>query len=210
MLVDGVQAVGTVPIDVKALGVDAYAVARHKFMCGPDGAGALYVSSTIMERIAPTFSGACSDRAHGGGGGFLPMPNAERYELSTRAIDAYVGGTAALKWFMGEVGPEYAFARIAQLKRELWQNLSRVRGVHLLSPHDPPGALLTFHVDGVAAGDVVSRLKPYRVDARTIEITKPAAVRLSVGFWNRDEDPGAIAEAVERVTRAAPASPMRS
>lgn len=39
VIVDGVQAVGNYPIDVQELGVDGYAMARHKFLFGPDGAG---------------------------------------------------------------------------------------------------------------------------------------------------------------------------
>jgi len=43
LFADGVQAAGTCPIDVRASGVDGYAIARHKFLCGPASAGALYV-----------------------------------------------------------------------------------------------------------------------------------------------------------------------
>ena len=41
VLLDGAQGVGAVPVDVGALGCDAYAGAGQKWMCGPDGLGML-------------------------------------------------------------------------------------------------------------------------------------------------------------------------
>ena len=39
VLLDGAQGVGAVPVDVVALGCDAYAGAGQKWLCGPDGTG---------------------------------------------------------------------------------------------------------------------------------------------------------------------------
>jgi selenocysteine lyase/cysteine desulfurase len=52
VLLDGAQGVGAIEVDVRALGCDAYAGAGQKWLCGPDGTGMLYVSSTLRERIA--------------------------------------------------------------------------------------------------------------------------------------------------------------
>jgi selenocysteine lyase/cysteine desulfurase len=51
VLLDGAQGVGAVPVDVQALGCDAYAGAGQKWMCGPDGLGMLYVSPALSERL---------------------------------------------------------------------------------------------------------------------------------------------------------------
>ena len=52
VLLDGAQGVGAVPVDVAALGCDAYAGAGQKWLCGPDGTGMLYVSPGLRERLA--------------------------------------------------------------------------------------------------------------------------------------------------------------
>jgi L-cysteine/cystine lyase len=51
VLLDGAQGVGAIPVDVRALGCDAYAGAGQKWLCGPDGTGMLYVSPGLRERL---------------------------------------------------------------------------------------------------------------------------------------------------------------
>ena len=53
-VVDAIQGLGALPLDVKACGVDALAADGHKWICGPEGAGILYVRREARERIAPT------------------------------------------------------------------------------------------------------------------------------------------------------------
>ncbi len=57
VLLDGAQGVGAVPVDVGALGCDAYAGAGQKWLCGPDGTGMLYVSPALRERLQVTRRG---------------------------------------------------------------------------------------------------------------------------------------------------------
>jgi selenocysteine lyase/cysteine desulfurase len=51
VVLDGAQGVGAVPVDVRALGCDAYAGAGQKWLCGPDGIGMLYVAPSLLESL---------------------------------------------------------------------------------------------------------------------------------------------------------------
>ena len=55
-LVDGAQAVGQFPIDLAALGCDAYSVSLHKWMLAPAGTGFLFVRRDARDRIRTAFA----------------------------------------------------------------------------------------------------------------------------------------------------------
>ena len=53
LVCDGAQAPGMLQVDVKALGVDAYASSSHKWMLAPKGSGLLYIRKEVQDRIQP-------------------------------------------------------------------------------------------------------------------------------------------------------------
>jgi kynureninase len=54
---DGFHAVGVIPVDVKALGVDFYAGGVLKWLCGGPGGCFLYVSPATSAKLEPAFTG---------------------------------------------------------------------------------------------------------------------------------------------------------
>lgn len=205
VLADGAQALGAVPIDVNELGVNAYAVSCHKFACGPDGAGALFIREDSQHRVSPVFAGVCSTTLltakapTAPSEGFQLLDTAERYEVSTRSIEAYVGGAGALRWLSDEVGLQFAFARTRILRQALREKLEALDNVAVVSPKTAGGGSLTFRPLSMPAKVVVERLEAAHIHSRCIEATSPNSVRLSVGFWNRDEDIDVIASCVQHL-----------
>ncbi len=64
MHTDAVQAVGKIPVDVKALGVDLLSLSAHKFN-GPKGAGALWIKRGT--RMRPILTGGKHERSRRAG-----------------------------------------------------------------------------------------------------------------------------------------------
>ena len=52
-VVDGAHAPGHVPVDLAAMGADAYAGNAHKWLCAPKGAGFLWARPELQERLDP-------------------------------------------------------------------------------------------------------------------------------------------------------------
>jgi len=195
LLADGIQAVGTRFVDVKKLDVDGYALARHKFLCGPDGAGALYVSKDAMDMIEPTYSGVFSDAHHGSGELTYP-DSAQRYEVSTRPLPVIQGGTAATEWIMDKVSLPFIVESTAGLYRALWDGLNDISMVDLISARDQ-NSLLSFRVKGVEPKQVVDEFKRHYIFTRTAGAIDPPVVRIAIGFWNRESDMEKIVEVVK-------------
>ena len=62
--VDGAQAPGMLPVDVRDIGCHAYATSGHKWLLGPKGTGLLYVRRDALNTIDPTYGGGYSANGH--------------------------------------------------------------------------------------------------------------------------------------------------
>jgi cysteine desulfurase len=105
---DATQAVGKIPVDVEALGVDLMSFSAHKIY-GPKGVGALYV------------------RREGGGVRLEPLIDGGGQEGGLRSgtlnVPGIVGFARAVELSIAEMPSESA--RIAALRQRLWEGLRR-------------------------------------------------------------------------------------
>lgn len=83
--IDGTQAVGKIPIDVKKVGIDAMSFAPHKFH-GPKGVGCLFVRKGV--RFAPLLIGGPQEKDRRGGTENVPgiVGTAEAAELAGKHL----------------------------------------------------------------------------------------------------------------------------
>src|SRR3989440_2485252 len=95
VVIDGAQSAGAIPIDVKALGVDFYAIPMQKWLCGPDGTGALYARREALNYVKPTYVGYFSTK-HEEGVEWALVDSAQRFEGITRQTAAVAGQATAL------------------------------------------------------------------------------------------------------------------
>jgi len=109
---DAVQAVGHVPVDVRALGVDMLSLAAHKFH-GPKGVGALYCRRGSVP-LRPVLLGGAQERGRRAG---------------TENLPAIAGMAAALEEAVSDL-PETG-ARIAEYRDQLTDGLTGLPYTHL-------------------------------------------------------------------------------
>ena len=103
---DAVQAVGHIPVDVKALGVDMLSLAAHKFH-GPKGVGALYCRKGIRPEIL--IQGGAQERGRRGG---------------TENMPGIVGMAAALKEAVSNLPAD--MEKVTALREKLIAGLSKI------------------------------------------------------------------------------------
>jgi L-cysteine/cystine lyase len=194
VLIDGAQSAGAIPIDVKALEVDFYAIPMQKWLCGPGGTGALYVSQEAMHHVAPTYVGYMSV-VHEGDEEWQLHRNAQRFELGGRLTAALAGQSAALHWLENTVGYEWLFGRISQLHSYTYQTLQAIPGLTLLTPQPGASGLIALTLAGIDDSEAVKQLQErYNIYIRNIPPTH--ALRISTGFYNTEEEIDTLAQAL--------------
>ncbi|MFI4897038.1 MAG: aminotransferase class V-fold PLP-dependent enzyme [Phycisphaerales bacterium JB059] len=153
-LLDGAQAVGIKPIDVAALGVDMLAIAGHKGLFGPTGAGALWVAEHVTLRTLAE-GGTGGDSGKHGLPGHVPAD----YEVGTQNLPAIAGAGAGASWLL-EQGVERVNANEHALVERLIGGLSEIRGVTIYGGRDVSQrtAAVSINVDGVAPKRVSAAL----------------------------------------------------
>ena len=209
---DAVQAVGHVPFDVEALGVDLASMSAHK-MYGPKGVGALYVRRSPKVALEPQTVGGGQEQG---------------LRAGTLNVPAIVGFGAAAA--IAREGLAAEQPRVAALRDRLLAGLTHgLEGVAVTGPlterlpHNlhvrfagvDGEALMTSLADDVAVSSGAacasgSREPSHVMTALGLDVVdRWGAVRFGLGRGtSADEIDRAVACVVERVTRLRALSPV--
>jgi L-cysteine/cystine lyase len=206
--VDGAQSTGATPLDLPGSGVDFYAMSGQKWLCGPEGIGALYVRKERLSELQPTFVGYASMGDAGIydlRGAYMPAPNARRYEVATVNRPTIKAMTANMAWLEESVGWEWIHARIISLAEYARRRLAQLPGVTIITPPGPQAGLMTFNLTGYDPARVVAKLAEDDIIVRFIP--EPYyALRISTGFYNNEQDIDTLVEAIQCIQAGAPES----
>jgi L-cysteine/cystine lyase len=186
--VDGAQSAGAIPVDVHALDIDFYAVPGQKWLCGPEGVGALYVRKACLSALAPTYIGGFALRDFDAvdlTGNFLAAPDARRYEQSSIYWPALYGMQESLRWLEEDLGWSWLFARTAAITARCRALLSELPGVTLHTPAQQ-GSLTAFSVAGIEAQAAATQLSEQGVIIRPIPHYN--WLRVATGFFTTEAD----------------------
>ena len=172
-VVDGAQAVGQIPVDVRAIGCDAYVASGHKWLVGPKGTGVLYIRRDAQDRFWSILAGDNFDQRSDGAFRFV--------HFGTGSMPAVRGLVAALH-FMTRLGVDRVSRWDSMLTIRLREALSKLPQVRLSSPSDSrfAAAMTTFTVSGHTPNDVQDALWARRIRVRT---EGEAGVRFSTHFY---------------------------
>jgi kynureninase len=197
VILDAYQSVGTVPLDVTALGVDFAVGGSVKWLCGGAGAAWLYVRPDLAERLEPTLVGW---QAHARPFGFEPeLDYAEgvaRFLTGTPNVPALYAATAGYD-LVEEVGIETIRAHSLR-QTDLLAGLLEGAGFDVVSPRAPERRGGTLVVRTPEFGAVHTELGERGI----ICDTRPdVGLRLGPHFFTTDEElafaAGQISDIVE-------------
>src|SRR5262249_7764637 len=106
VVVDGAQALGQIPVDVKKLGCDAYFSSPHKWLLAPKGSGVLWLAKSAWPKVWTTIASSDWDLQADAGRRLT--------QIGTGNQSIHKGFEAALDFFE-HIGFAAVYARIRQL-----------------------------------------------------------------------------------------------
>ncbi|MEG5021684.1 aminotransferase class V-fold PLP-dependent enzyme [Microcoleus sp. AT8-B5] len=187
VLVDAAQSVGVLPLNLIESGVDFYAFTGHKWWCGPEGLGGLYVSAEALADLHPVFIGWRGIVTDANAKVLGWKPGSQRYEIATSAYPLYAGlrSAIALQHEWGTI--EERYAEICRLSKYLWQRLSVLPDVECLRKSAPEAGLVSFRLsNGMPHNKLVNLLEKQGIMVRTI--LNPDCVRACVHYFTTEAE----------------------
>ena len=198
-LIDAYQAVGTVPVDVRAPDVDLLSGGSIKWLCGGPGAGYLYVSPRVRERLEPALTGwMAHERPFDFDSGPMRRDGrARRFWTGTPAIPAFVAARSGYE-IVARIGADAIRGKsLRQTGRMI--ALADDFGLRVTSPREPSrrGGTVVLDVPNAEAACTALLASDVLLDHRP-----GVGLRLAPHFYTRDDEVdlvmARVREAVQR------------
>ena len=166
LMVDGIQALGTIPVDLSS--VDIYAASFFKWMLSGFGVGVLVTSARARAAMAPAYHG------------YANMDDESQLQYAHVNMPAIYGLDATLDFFE-RMGWPAVHRRVRELGGHLIEGATR-RGLELVTPPAQRAGIFVLRCpDGEAARQ--------RLAAQNISVSaRGEGVRVSPHFYNTTEE----------------------
>jgi selenocysteine lyase/cysteine desulfurase len=181
--VDGIQAVGMFPTDVRAEGVDVLCAGTYKWLLGSFGVAPFYVRRDLLDRIRLDRYGALHVERTRSDGGFDLYKTAKRFDYATLPFGEVYQLGAGLS-YLTRVGVDRIEAHTVALARELRAGLAK-QGYRLFTPAENGSSIVTYYTTKDAATLTTA------FDRASIDVTVRGAsgqVRVSPALFNTSAD----------------------
>ena len=181
---DIIQAVGAMPLDVKALGIDFAASGTYKWLMGERGIGFLYVREDLQGTVLPTtrYGHRQVSNFNRAQLTWEPLPGAARYETGGIPVVLAAGVNAGID-YVNKCGIANIRAHAKQLTDRLQKELPPL-GYKPLTPAGTETPIVAFEVKDAAA--TTKMLQAGHVTATVIG--NENRIRLAVSVFNTHED----------------------
>lgn len=199
-LVDAAQSGGILNIDQDC--GDMIAFAGHKGLYGPFGTGALYIRPGItLNTLIEGGTGSMSESA------LMPEILPDRFEAGTLNACGIAGLCEGIKF----VKREGVMEKEHELSKILIEKISAINGVKILG--NPGVGVAGIHIKAHDCVDVAARLdSEYSIAARaglhcspmahrTLGTVTSGLLRLSIGFFNTEQDISDAALALQKIVQ---------
>ena len=204
VLVDGSQSAVHLPIDVKNLGCDFFAITGHK-LYGPSGSGAIYIKRERLNEMQPFMGGG--DMIKEVQKDFVSYNvSPHKFEAGTPSIVEAIGLGVAID-YLTSIGMQNIYAHEVNLKNYAEEKLSKLEWLDIQGNAQNKGAIFSFTMDGNAHAHDISTI----VDRRGIAVraghhcAQPlmnflgvsATCRASFGMYNTKNEIDELTSALE-------------
>jgi kynureninase len=185
VILDAFQATGTIPLNVRSLGVDFAVGGVLKWLCGGPGVAYLYVREDLRAKLSPTLTGWIAHR--------------HPFAFETGAIDQredsfrYLNGTPHIPALFAcqpglDILNKVGIAAIREKSMRMTARLiegSKSRGWRVNTPDKPAERAGTVSVECPHAYEVCRELLAREI---LVDYRPKAGVRVSPHFYNREEE----------------------
>lgn len=163
VVVDGCQSIVHMPVDVRDLDVDFYAVTGHK-LYAPTGIGLLYGKRALLEEMPP----------YEGGGEMIREVTEDyvtygvpphRFEAGTPPIVQAIGLGAAME-YVQSIGRDRIAAHEHDLSLYAHERLGALNSLRIIGTAAGKGAIISFEMKGAHPHDVATVIDRYGVAVR--------------------------------------------
>lgn len=194
-VVDGAQAAGNIPIDVKEIGCSFYLLSCHKWLCGPEGIAAVYIRKDLLSGLRVPFGGVGMQKSFDAGTHEIEyQPDSRRFEYGGRHIPMYAAFRESIR-FAGEIGAERIGEQTRRLHRYCRQKIESLGDrIEILSPADERlwTAIFAFRIPGRDHRELVKRAwreEKILIQWRVVNLeTKEEGLRISLNWFIRETE----------------------
>lgn len=195
-LLDTCQSAGQLEVNVADIGCDMAAFTARKFLRGPRGVGALYVSHAMRKKLNPVFM-TNMGAAWTGANEFEPRPDARVFEAWERNVASYLGFGTAIEYLLS-LDMDAVFARSQKLAKQLRGGLADIKGVEVTDVGANLSAIVTCQVAGKTAAELRKILANNKITGQVASVFHTRLdmearglneiLRLSPHYYNTEDE----------------------